>query len=860
VVKRALLIGSQTGVLRGCHGDVALMDEVLRQLGFECTRLTEAGATQAGILAGYRALIDATQPGDVLIIYYTGHGGRIRDVSSINETTNAYWQFIVPTDFDDSTTDDFRGILADELRALQLEVTTKTDNVTTILDCCHSGLMSRDTALVARFLQKPWTTLQPGAIARQEQAAADVEKALALPGILPGDADSNQRAVRAVASLPSESAYERMSDELGGVHGLFTEGLVATLRQAGLLDGRTDLTVTWDDVAAAVRAWVLVRSPQQHVLVEGPTRRRLFATEHSDAKRGWPVEVSEGIMRIPAAAVFGIGVGDRVEVLPAMRTSDDEVVHEATVVRLAAGDAVIEPAAGTPLPALESPLVAYPVEIASGRRHVVVDAPEGPTRDRLVAAISASSRLEPVDAAIAPLAHVVVDDTGMMLVNQDGLEQYATRRPVDDAQLTRVRSDLEHLVKVAILRELESGSGDEALDVPTGLTVHVTADGPPLESGVTLPVGPIYLKVHHLGKPSDPKVYANVVDLGQAGDVSVLSADKATTGIELEAKVTEQIWRGGDGGGWLHWPDDLPEDEARPETFLAIFSDAERDLRPIEAAAIVARGEAESARSGTLRHVLDLAASGSSRSAGARPSEGPAPVRYTVHRFEFLLDPDPGFQLDESVQLATSDVLVGRGTGERAPVDVSVRLLEATVLRDHSLFSADARIDTAFITRAGTDEELLLEARTWTFGRIDDRNRLSADALALFTGPVHDFLEMAIWVSRDSQDQPGLADLIRMSLDDRSPSSTPAGLMTSVANADQFAVTADNDTVGEAIEAVGRILRRFVSRSIGLHRTTLLTPDGLTSVRRPAEGLLEAHDIAFAYEVIVRDRREDNSG
>ena len=182
MVKRALLIASQTAGLRGCDGDVALMSDALARWDFACTSLTDGAATQAGILTAYRSLIDQAQAGDSVVVYYSGHGGRIRDLTSVNETTNAYFQFIVPTDYEDSTNDDFRGILADELRALQLELTTRTDNVTTILDCCHSALMSHDPALVARFLQRPWAELQRGARARQEHASADVRRVLRAPG------------------------------------------------------------------------------------------------------------------------------------------------------------------------------------------------------------------------------------------------------------------------------------------------------------------------------------------------------------------------------------------------------------------------------------------------------------------------------------------------------------------------------------------------------------------------------------------------------------------------------------------------------------------------------------------------------
>jgi hypothetical protein len=92
-----------------------------------------------------------------------------------------------------------------------------------------------------------------------------------------------------------------------------------------------------------------------------------------------------------------------------------------------------------------------------------------------------------------------------------------------------------------------------------------------------------------------------------------------------------------------------------------------------------------------------------------------------------------------------------------------------------------------------------------------------------------------------------------MALQDRTLTSGAGTLMTALAGADQFAVTAGRNGVGKVVEAVGRMLRRSVNRSIGLYRTTLLVPDGLTAGRRPAAGLSETQDMAFAYDVVVRD-------
>ena len=243
--------------------------------------------------------------------------------------------------------------------------------------------------------------------------------------------------------------------------------------------------------------------------------------------------------------------------------------------------------------------------------------------------------------------------------------------------------------------------------------------------------------------------------------------------------------------------------------------------------------------------MVELAATGTSRSIGERPTSRPAPLRYRVERFEFLLD--PGFQIDESIDVTD------RARSRGAPVEVAVRLLDLVVRRNRAMFSTDVRLDAVFITGAPIDDGRPFVARTWSFPRIADGHRLSADELALYVGPAQDFLEIAIWVSRANQDNPNLAELIGSALKDPTLGSSTAGLFA-LGGLDPagFAVKTGLSAVGSFLEAAGRVLRQAVNRSIGLYRTTLLVPEGLTTGRRPADGLREAQDMAFAYDVVVR--------
>jgi hypothetical protein len=325
----------------------------------------------------------------------------------------------------------------------------------------------------------------------------------------------------------------------------------------------------------------------------------------------------------------------------------------------------------------------------------------------------------------------------------------------------------------------------------------------------------------------------------------MLSAEASPTGIELTPKQTYQLY--GHEGTWLSWPTGVPKDEPRPETFVAVFTDGEQDMRAVATSGIAARDATGGtpAVPGTLQSVIDLAATGTSRSASRRPRSGPEPLRYRVERFELLLD--SGFQVDESIELSS------RGRSRATPVNLAVRLMDLVVRRNRAMFSTDVRLDALFITGCEIDDGHPYVARTWRFPRIADGDRLSADELGLYVGPAQDFLEMAIWVSRANQENPSLAELIGSALRDGALGGAADDLLGLVGvDPAVLAVRAGMSAIGAFLEASGRVLREAVNRSIGLYRTTLLVPEGLTEGRRPSKGLRATQDMAFAYDVAVR--------
>src|SRR6266478_2808332 len=269
--KRALVIGCQTGALRGVHADVELTAGLLGSFGFEATTLVEAQATCDGIRDAYRGLIEDTAAGDAVVVYYSGHGARFRNPRAAQDPSEPGWlQYLCPTDIDDAGRGAFRGLLAEELSQLQWALTEKTDNVTTILDCCHSARMSRDPAVLPKARERAgafgWSSVR---------AAWQTLRMNPMAGS--ANVDSNPSAIRVVACAPDESAFELQTPSSGGPHGALTSELARLLRQPGIA------ALTWHELAGLLRLGVMDLVASQRPEVEGPVDRYLFGTRERQA-------------------------------------------------------------------------------------------------------------------------------------------------------------------------------------------------------------------------------------------------------------------------------------------------------------------------------------------------------------------------------------------------------------------------------------------------------------------------------------------------------------------------------------------------------------------------------------------------
>ena len=143
-VRRAMLVGvnyvGQKGELKSCHNDVENMkDYLIKAQGFrpgEILVLKDDGIhpkpTKENIMNGFIRLTQYSQPGDVVFVSFSGHGGRVVDENGDEE--DGFDESIIPVDFQKNGQIVDDDILDTFVKRMKGGVTC-----TVLMDCCHSG-------------------------------------------------------------------------------------------------------------------------------------------------------------------------------------------------------------------------------------------------------------------------------------------------------------------------------------------------------------------------------------------------------------------------------------------------------------------------------------------------------------------------------------------------------------------------------------------------------------------------------------------------------------------------------------------------------------------------------------------------
>jgi hypothetical protein len=174
--KLALLIGInkyENGInpLNGCVNDVLLQKNLLiHRFGFnpkDIKILIDEQATRQGILTAFEQhLINQAKPGDVVVFHFSGHGSQVADPDKDNP--DGLNSTLVPID---SGYNASGGVVPDIMghTLFLLMYALKTDNVTVVLDSCHSGGAKRGNFVVRSRNGGSQFKVLPDEIAYQKQ-------------------------------------------------------------------------------------------------------------------------------------------------------------------------------------------------------------------------------------------------------------------------------------------------------------------------------------------------------------------------------------------------------------------------------------------------------------------------------------------------------------------------------------------------------------------------------------------------------------------------------------------------------------------------------------------------------------------
>ncbi|KAF1949970.1 hypothetical protein CC80DRAFT_579274 [Byssothecium circinans] len=610
--RRALLIASPYGGLRGPENDVDLMANVLSKYEFEVTRCCGHDATRAGILNAWRMFISEISAGDIAVIYYSGYGGLIEWSQTNGEQQGVpeeplRSQFLVPMDFNETTEDDFRGILDIEISYILRDTTNKTKNVTVILECCHAARTAHDP----HHNDKAWPRNLPEI--KHHSAFLDHVGGLRREGHLTGDTfvEGNPHAVWITAAAASETAWEYQNLQ-GQPIGVFTEALAAAMDKA---HGQQ---LSWRTVLLEVCEFVNRKFPQQHPRVEGPDTRILFSTEHIKS-RPLLIRMENGNAIIQEGRVAGIHEGSIYGVMPfgSGLVEKEKQVAEVKVKWVDRFKALVEITSGSipregALAFLQEALAKIPVSFPD----------DPPALGVRVGQSIFIRRFQPGEER----ALVSIKKEGERMVvckRKVVLSSYQFTDATMQAAIDAVIDDGERLARSHHFLTLESGEEDERLDHAVEIEFGLVGEGKLEQNGMAdvTENKDVYIKLHNGGHS---KIFVSIFDVDIAGRITLVSESSAR-GIELTPQTDYMLEVN------VSWPRAVSKDVQVEETLVFVMSSEKVDLMHL------ADPELSFERVSSLERTTRDLKFGQARDLESEP-QGRC-IRYAVHRIPFLLHP-----------------------------------------------------------------------------------------------------------------------------------------------------------------------------------------------------------------------------
>jgi hypothetical protein len=278
MTKRAIVVGinDYTGIdptgqsnLHACVADAQSMASLLTQsMGFDAgnvTTILDGAATRDAVTNALGAAASASQAGDVVCFYYSGHGTIVPDDPTTPSCEKFYEAICTAT----------QPFLTDkDLWAIANTLQQSTVNFTVVLDSCHSGGMDQQTDAVSKYRSMPLGSDLRTAIGQYLKTMIPV--GIGIPtsadvcdnnvsnvhvtddGILQCDEDPSRIFLdQAKLTLIAGCRFWELSYETGG-HGLLTKAILDSINVDNFQMSYSDfMTALQTNVSAAFNAQIL---------------------------------------------------------------------------------------------------------------------------------------------------------------------------------------------------------------------------------------------------------------------------------------------------------------------------------------------------------------------------------------------------------------------------------------------------------------------------------------------------------------------------------------------------------------------------------------------------------------------------
>ncbi len=204
--------------LDGCVNDArSIISIITSRFQFDpgqVDTLYNTAATREGILKEINELYNDSKAGDIAFLYYAGHGSQVNN--SLSDESDKKDETMVPSDTWKAGVSDIRD---KELAAIYNKFIDKGIKLTVIMDCCHSGSISRGT-----------TDPKPDKsrfIAASNYDAKDASK--------PQTPEIRIEGTFLIMSAAQDNEFaQEQRDEHGQAHGAFTIAFTEALNQQGV--------------------------------------------------------------------------------------------------------------------------------------------------------------------------------------------------------------------------------------------------------------------------------------------------------------------------------------------------------------------------------------------------------------------------------------------------------------------------------------------------------------------------------------------------------------------------------------------------------------------------------------------------